>query len=389
MGENFTISSRNRWSTNILNQYSSHSTITGIQYLAEPRRPLIERIFWIIMFLAMTIICVKLTWESYIKWKDSPVLISPNNQFSSVLEIPFPAVTICPHQKFNMTKKNMTDFILRLYNKYLNMTDENNQLIFEVAQQICPALNEDLLRFFFITFPDKYVDPDIFMSTMIDLSPTYKSIFLYRFWETKDIDGEFQPFLHKEGICFTFNSLDTSDIFRNGSNPHKILLDKLKYQLVEHKKSSPFNGTRSGKGSGFRVQMLNDLDNNCEICQEMNQGAEIAIHSPDEVPDFTNYVSINGKKNVLVSITPRVMQISDGLKYVDFSKRQCYLKNEKYLQHFKIYTQANCEFECLTNLTLKMCGCVKFYMPRNETTKFCTRENYCTSTASENLSFWP
>lgn len=76
------------------------------------------------MFLVMTCICLTLTWESYSKWKDSPIMMSPDSQFSSVSDIPFPAVTICPYKKFDMKKNNMTEFILRFKNNSLTMTDD-------------------------------------------------------------------------------------------------------------------------------------------------------------------------------------------------------------------------------------------------------------------------
>lgn len=33
--------------------------------------------------------------------------------------------------------------------------------------------------------------------------------------------------------------------------------------------------------------------------------------------------------------------------------------------HFLLSSQSNCEMECLSNMTLKYCGCVKFSMPSN------------------------
>jgi amiloride-sensitive sodium channel len=44
-------------------------------------------------------------------------------------------------------------------------------------------------------------------------------------------------------------------------------------------------------------------------------------------------------------------------------RRQCYFQNERHLKFFRIYTKANCEMECLTNLTLRYCNCSRFYMP--------------------------
>lgn len=53
------------------------------------------------------------------------------------------------------------------------------------------------------------------------------------------------------------------------------------------------------------------------------------------------------------------------------SSRQCYFEHERYLRYFKVYTQANCELECLTNYTMFKCNCVTFTMPRNSATPVC------------------
>lgn len=53
------------------------------------------------------------------------------------------------------------------------------------------------------------------------------------------------------------------------------------------------------------------------------------------------------------------------------SSRQCFFNDERYLRYFKVYTQQNCELECLANFTLATCGCVKFSMPRDNDTEIC------------------
>lgn len=45
------------------------------------------------------------------------------------------------------------------------------------------------------------------------------------------------------------------------------------------------------------------------------------------------------------------------------------------MRFFKVYTQTNCELECLTNYTLAKCNCVAFSMPRNIATKVCGPAN--------------
>lgn len=71
---------------------------------------------------------------------------------------------------------------------------------------------------------------------------------------------------------------------------------------------------------------------------------------------------------------------------VQCERRQCFFNEERYLQFFKVYTQQNCELECLTNFTLSQCGCVKFSMPRNETTAVCGAKSIqCYNDAEDDL----
>lgn len=54
---------------------------------------------------------------------------------------------------------------------------------------------------------------------------------------------------------------------------------------------------------------------------------------------------------------------SEGLRNYKPEQRKCFYQSERRLHFFKMYTQDNCEKECLANLTKTMCGCVKFSMP--------------------------
>lgn len=41
----------------------------------------------------------------------------------------------------------------------------------------------------------------------------------------------------------------------------------------------------------------------------------------------------------------------------------------------KTYTQQNCYLECITNITLQICDCVKFSMQRDSETPICGVDN--------------
>lgn len=69
-----------------------------------------------------------------------------------------------------------------------------------------------------------------------------------------------------------------------------------------------------------------------------------------------------------------------------YFRRKCYFDSERQLRFLKVYTQRNCELECLSNATLKTCGCVKFSLPRDAATPICgTDKMSCYHNVSDTL----
>lgn len=96
-------------------------------------------------------------------------------------------------------------------------------------------------------------------------------------------------------------------------------------------------------------------------------GYTFLLHAPDDVPNFhwrTYQRSIRDIKDATILITPNVVTTTNELRNYRPERRSCYYTDERYLKFYKIYTQNNCDLECLTNFTLSYCGCVKFSMPR-------------------------
>lgn len=107
------------------------------------------------------------------------------------------------------------------------------------------------------------------------------------------------------------------------------------------------------------------------------KGFKIIFHTPGEIPQVTtNYFRIASGQGTTINIRPTVIQTSTSLKRYTYKQRQCYFDGEKDLQFFKVYTQSNCEMECLANYTLRKCGCVKFSMPRLNVTRICGLQEF-------------
>ncbi|KAF2887052.1 hypothetical protein ILUMI_19121, partial [Ignelater luminosus] len=98
----------------------------------------------------------------------------------------------------------------------------------------------------------------------------------------------------------------------------------------------------------------------------------VILHQPGDLPRFhERYFWVSLDQVVSASVIPSMMTTSTELKHYDPQDRKCYFNHERRLRFFKIYTQRNCLFECLTNFTYQKCGCVGFYMLHDNTTRIC------------------
>jgi len=117
------------------------------------------------------------------------------------------------------------------------------------------------------------------------------------------------------------------------------------------------------------------------------QGFKILLHTPGEIPRVSKqYFRVPLRQEVVVSVKPNMITTSSGLANYAPERRQCYFNDERHLSFFKVYTQSNCELECLTNFTFAECSCVKFSMPRNKSMPICEQKDVkCYDNAEDKL----
>lgn len=126
-------------------------------------------------------------------------------------------------------------------------------------------------------------------------------------------------------------------------------------------------------GTGLQASLIvilqvfkGDIDH---LCGGGIQGFTVMFHPPNEAPQvFKKYFHLSPGKTISLSIEPKMTTTPDNIRTsYDPSVRRCYFEYERKLRFYKQYTQQNCEWECLSNYTLKQCGCVKYSMPRKMT----------------------
>lgn len=227
------------------------------------------------------------------------------------------------------------------------------------------------------------------VSILRQLTPTLAPYLFLCKWHNEPIPCSeiFSEILTEEGLCFTFNNLAQEEIFRR-KNLHKD------FRYIEKKgfvsewsaekgyapKSSlntyPERVQVAGARAGLNIIIPMNMDDKDYMCRGPSQGFKVQLHAPGEIPRLSQqYFRLSLDQEIVLSVKPNMITTSRVLKSYEISRRMCYFQNERYLRFFKIYTQQNCELECLTNYTLAKCGCVKFSMPRDSNTKMCGARN--------------
>uniref|UniRef100_A0A1B0DLX3 Uncharacterized protein n=1 Tax=Phlebotomus papatasi TaxID=29031 RepID=A0A1B0DLX3_PHLPP len=376
--------------------YCNNSTIHGVRYLGEKRRPWTERVWWIVVFIFSISACSLLIWSSWKKWDDTPVIVTFADKSTFVWQIPFPAVTICPETKVKTEYLNFTKVFKKIFKDEENLTSTDSvfrrQTYFETILQVCQS--EKLLN-----TPDFGNDTasEDFSDQLKEISLPFEDVFAACFFGgdwSMDCDYSFVPILTEEGFCFTFNTLNASEIY----NP-SALHPGYEYPIQESE-SKDWNleegyttldlstHPQRALGDGVRVGLYillkaseKDFD---YLCSEMMQGFKVHLHSPDEIPQIARqFFRVPLNQGIMVSVKPSMITTSEGLRAYNpirltkrslhffqmftnsfRSRRQCYFNHERQLKFFRNYTQKNCELECFSLFMIKECGCAKFYMPR-------------------------
>lgn len=125
----------------------------------------------------------------------------------------------------------------------------------------------------------------------------------------------------------------------------------------------PYRMPKAGIRASLVVYLLLNGEHFEYYCRLIN-GFKVHLHAPTELPDMNKDIfRIPIDQNILVSVKPNMMTTSGELRRLSPKYRQCYFDSERQLKFFKVYTQRNCELECISNFTQQRCGCTKFCLP--------------------------
>lgn len=102
------------------------------------------------------------------------------------------------------------------------------------------------------------------------------------------------------------------------------------------------------------------------VCQLTGLGFKVILSMPGETVETSGTsFQVPLFESTRIVIRPTYTITSDSLSNYLPIDRRCFYNSERKLRFFKIYTEGNCETECLSNFTKHECGCVRIAMPSN------------------------
>lgn len=147
------------------------------------------------------------------KWTNNPVIVTFAERSKPVSEIPFPAVTICPVDKLSAESINFTDVYHQYKRNESHLLSQSERHNFEAATQICTWSVESSEEVKSEMLNSSDFDTSETVKLLDDMSVSLNETILYGSFRNKVLsEKRFKKIITEEGICFTFNMLDLSEL---------------------------------------------------------------------------------------------------------------------------------------------------------------------------------
>ncbi|XP_070508447.1 sodium channel protein Nach-like isoform X2 [Chironomus tepperi] len=376
--------------------FCSESSIHGIPYFSNNDINLSEKVFWAVVTIISFICCLLLIGKIMVMVKEDLTVTYTSDNSVPVTQIPFPSVTVCfelmhfgnvTYSRYHVVKE-------QLENGEITVDDLTEDEL-RTLQAISLVISDDFLLHYNVSrIPTDDIADQIEAITLslrhLIVTSTFSDIYATLF----------SKIVGPSGICYNFNMVDAQNLYKNIKNSpkmfkyvHNILyftrVEKFLRSPMQYKDlnlSNPLKLTLADSHFELRIlkqdkTMRNTLDNMLNTYDYYKFASpRVYINNPYEIynRDFSSYYS-NRYSKVMYVVEPKQILIDDNLKDYGPDARGCYFvadgiehgEDERNLKYFNIYTKGNCKQECLINRTLEVCGCVQFFMIRDESTRVC------------------
>ncbi|XP_067633200.1 pickpocket protein 28 [Eurosta solidaginis] len=343
-----------------LKRFLRETTLHGLKYLADDSITLWEKSFFMCAFLAAIITTANLIVNVYAKWISTPVIIGISPHATSILNIPFPAITVCNMNQVlagrvaNYTPESEEGALLKIFC--------NSGVFSEDKVWEAPNFKNNNLKF--EDFLNEHAQP---CSKML-LSCSYGA-------DGGNCSDLFQEIISDEGFCCVFNILQPNFLLTRStvrtSNMRKP--NKARKPIDWNPETGypsdlpPKYTPRAASGTGVTMGLSLVLDSALDeyYCSTTNgPGFKVGIHSPIESTSIkeTAYVFPVGYET-RVRIEVVSSEATENLRTMPREDRQCLFNGEENLLFYAHYSRRNCESECQVKFIYEQCKCQPFNLP--------------------------
>lgn len=329
----------------------------------------------------------------FMKWKIEPVFVEEIS-LEPTFDYPFPAVTICNPLFSRDQDPNLSEV---LKNQRKNLTLDEQKILAANVQACAPQLGSKISKI----YPNiESKDTVKILKDKVSNVEDFFAICSFKLIFTK-CERLLNYVLTDYGLCFSFNMQSyrqifntekiSSDFYSHRSNmiakfynlaplafeTYEVEDDETdknhwnleKGYVNDSLELKPLRAVAVNDFIAFPFLNKTDLNN---LCPNQGKIFSVFFHLPHEtLTPFHSAQYVKVGASTVFALHLKVYETDrKSLRYSP-QKRGCYFDDENPLKFFKSYTKAHCEFECLSSETLKQCGCVKFSMPRTNSTPIC------------------
>lgn len=345
--------------------FASESSVHGFTFIFGNNRRSFVRIMWSFLLIISTCALSFYIYEAYQKWNNFPD-ISIKSREHLANNIPMPAVTICPR---TFTKEAQVTFDQAMDIYYQRAPFNGSKEKCEVLVANSEWCNDRLINSS-ISLGCQHFKDDLLKMDIVDVLNRSA-------YHKEEVFSEGFQLLSRvltlHGFCYTYNMQDFSAIFNeNIHDDFKCYKNQQKVEWSVERGYFNENSTYPYKATlvypKFILQMTpQDIKNACNV-----KIMGIFVHLPHEV--LTNhhqafFMDYGTQKTF--KLQAKSHRSDESLRSYSPSIRKCYFDGERKLKFFKAYSKAHCNVECFANVLLKTCGCVKYWMPRDNQTRVC------------------
>ncbi|XP_063230511.1 pickpocket protein 28-like [Bacillus rossius redtenbacheri] len=352
--------------------YCQNSSLHGLRYVGDKQLNITERVFWSVAFVLAVLSAGYYINMLYTKWVSNPVIVSVGATRTNLVDIPFPAITVC---NMNKAKKSVAETILQqpwdsperqLLNDLCDMEEE-------MEEEKQPGSKPQNIT----------IDWETVKKFMVKVSQSCSEMFKLCSYagQTRNCEELFNTALTDDGLCCVFNQVNRKQLFRNPldlsdlnvtaqGKPSRWTPDG-GYPPETPVGSVPYRPRGAGAHLGLTVVL--DVQDHEYFCSSSSSiGFKMMVHNPAENPKMNMFAFLvePGKESRIV-VRPTISGALPELRLMAPENRACAFSDEQHLKYYKTYTQRNCALECEANFTLEQCQCVSYYMPKSAKTPIC------------------